>query len=154
MMNWRLKLRGRIRHTITVLPWQYSVFLINASDIQRPVLSKHKTWQYEYYDRRLHSETPNRRAQRHSVSGFHVVNRGANRQAKPLNFMSSKNALRITWLLPGLVFQIFFILRSAYTGSGFYFTLFDDAMISMTYGRTLAERVYKTNAIFTENLKH
>jgi hypothetical protein len=40
---------------------------------------------------------------------------------------------------PGTLFAVLFILTSSYVIEGRrYFTLFDDAMISMTYGRTLA----------------
>jgi arabinofuranosyltransferase len=42
-------------------------------------------------------------------------------------------------LVPSLLFSAVFIVRSSWTSGGHRrFTLFDDAMISMTYGRTLA----------------
>lgn len=47
---------------------------------------------------------------------------------------------RLLALIPGSVFLTVFIVRAGMDGSGgFLFTLFDDAMISMTYARTLAE---------------
>jgi arabinofuranosyltransferase len=47
---------------------------------------------------------------------------------------------RLLALLPGAVFQAVFIGRSAWTRDGLpRFTLFDDAMISMAYARTLAD---------------
>ena len=42
-------------------------------------------------------------------------------------------------LLPGVAFLLVFTLRAAQTDSGWRFTLFDDALISMAYGRTLAQ---------------
>jgi hypothetical protein len=43
-------------------------------------------------------------------------------------------------LVPGLLFLMSFVWRAGFdTPSGRQFTLFDDAMISMTYARTLAE---------------
>ncbi len=43
-------------------------------------------------------------------------------------------------MVPGLAFQAWFVVRWGYsTAAGLQFTLVDDAMISMTYGRTLAE---------------
>jgi len=41
-------------------------------------------------------------------------------------------------LLPGTAFMTVFVLRNAWDGSRWRFTLFDDALISMAYGRTLA----------------
>ena len=55
---------------------------------------------------------------------------------------SVRNARWGLWLPVGVaaVFYGVFIARSAFVvGSTTYFSLFDDAMISMTYGRTLAE---------------
>lgn len=42
-------------------------------------------------------------------------------------------------LLPGFVFMVFFALRSAYSSGQWRWTLFDDALISFAYGRTLAQ---------------
>lgn len=42
-------------------------------------------------------------------------------------------------LVPGLAFMVVFVLRSAYFSGQWRWTLFDDALISFAYGRTLAE---------------
>lgn len=42
-------------------------------------------------------------------------------------------------LLPGTAFMVLFIIRSAAQNSSWRFTLFDDALISFAYGRTLAQ---------------
>ena len=42
-------------------------------------------------------------------------------------------------LLPGTAFMVVFIIRSAALNSSWRFTLFDDALISFAYGRTLAQ---------------
>ena len=44
------------------------------------------------------------------------------------------------YLLPGILFSLLFILRSGFADQDSFFpTLFDDAMISMSYAKTLAE---------------
>jgi arabinofuranosyltransferase len=49
-------------------------------------------------------------------------------------------AVELLALVPGLLFLMGFVWRAGFdTPSGRQFTLFDDAMISMTYARTLAE---------------
>lgn len=42
-------------------------------------------------------------------------------------------------LVPGFVFMVAFVARSAYSSGQWRWTLFDDALISFAYGRTLAE---------------
>jgi len=42
-------------------------------------------------------------------------------------------------LIPGLAFMVVFVLRGAYSSGQWRWTLFDDALISFAYGRTLAE---------------
>ena len=59
-------------------------------------------------------------------------------QAGAQHAKSQRGALALA-LVPGTAFMALFILRSAAQGSSWRFTLFDDALISFAYGRTLAQ---------------